>query len=90
MLKTNFLHNSSDLFFFLHVDLHKLTPRKAESARYPPEAFELYKRFPKYPTSCLRDEQVAFIADMLDEEPPFPKEVYDLWIKFVREPVSTP
>ena len=59
-----------------------MPPRKAESARYPPEAFELYERFPKYPTSGSRDEQVAFIADMLDEEPPFPKEEHDLWMKF--------
>ena len=67
-----------------------MTPRTAESASFPQETFELYARFPKYPTSCSRDDQLAFIADMLDEEPLFPKEVYDLWIKFAREPVSTP
>ena len=68
-----------------------MPPRTAVPAEYPPEAFELFAHFPKYPsTSGSRDDQLAFIADMLDEEPPFPKEVYDLWIKFAREPVSTP
>ena len=85
------MRNSSDLFFFLHVDLHKMPPRKAESARYPPEAFELFARFPKYPTSGSRDDQLAFIADMLDEEPPFPKDVHELWINFYDEcPICAP
>ena len=84
------MRNSSD-FFFLHVDLHKMPPRTAESARFPPEAFELYARFPKYPISGSRDDQLAFIADMLGKEALFPQAVHDLWINFFDEyPICAP
>ena len=68
-----------------------MPPRKAESCRYLPETFKLYARFPKYPTSGSRDDQPAFIADMLDEEAPFPQEVHDMWINFYDEyPICAP
>ena len=68
-----------------------MPPRTAVPAQYPPEAFELFAHFPKYPTSGSRADQLAFIADMLDEEPPFPQEVHDLWCNFHDEyPVFAP
>ena len=68
-----------------------MPPRTAVPAEYPSEAFELFARFPKYPTSGSRDDQLVFIAYMLDEEPPFPKEVHDLWCNFYDEyPVFAP
>ena len=68
-----------------------MPPRTAVPAEYPPEAFELFAHFPKYPTSGSRADQLAFIADMLDEEPPFPKEVHDLWCNNYDEyPVCAP
>jgi len=45
----------------------------------------LYEHFPRYPTTGSRADQLAFISDMLDEEPPFPKEVHDLWCNFYDE-----
>jgi hypothetical protein len=59
--------------------LDRMLPRKASNAQKNAEMFVLYAQFPKYPTSGSRDDQLAFIADMLSEEPPFPKEVHDLW-----------
>ena len=51
----------------------------------------MFARFPQYPTSGSRGDQLAFIADMLDEEPPFPKEVHDLWCNYYDEyPVFAP
>ncbi len=51
----------------------------------------LYVQFPKYPTSGSRNYQLAFIADMLSEDPPFPKEVHNVWKEFNDEnPVFAP
>ena len=51
----------------------------------------LYSHFPKYPSSGSRDDQLAFITDMLDEEPPFPNEVHDLWRQYYDEyPICAP
>jgi hypothetical protein len=83
-LHANFVQmcNSPDYFVSLHDALPKMPP---STTNYPPEAFELYEHFPKYPTSGSRADQLAFISDMLDEEPPFPKEVHDLWCNFYDE-----
>jgi hypothetical protein len=62
-----------------------MPPRKAQPASFPPEAFELFVHFPKYPSSGTRDDQLAFIADKLNEEPPFPQALYDLWCNFYDE-----
>ena len=71
--------------------LDRMLPRKASNAQKNAEMFVLYAQFPKYPTSGSRDDQLAFIADMLSEEPPFPKEVHDLWRQFYDEyPVFAP
>ena len=77
------------LFFFCMLD--RMLPRKASNAQKTQEMFVLYAQFPKYPTSGSRDDQLAFIADMLSEEPPFPKEVHDLWRQFYdKYPVFAP
>jgi len=68
-----------------------MPPRKASTAHITPEAFVLYSHFPKYPSSGSRDDQLAFITDMLDEEPPFPNEVHDLWRQYYDEyPICAP
>ena len=44
---------------FWHDAQHKMPP---STTNYPPEAFELYEHFPKYPTTGLMADQPAFIS----------------------------
>ena len=52
---------------------------------YPQGAFDLFRNFPNYPTSGSRDDQLAFIADQINEKPPFPQDVHALWKNYFED-----